>query len=80
MNFIQFYVRLDNKELDREFDLEIDSVINQTEIPMTFEETILMIVKEGKEEGKRALQKVVSNATLPSLQTFSAKRNSPKKK
>jgi hypothetical protein len=68
MNFIQFYVRLGNKELDREFDLEIDSVINQTEIPMTFEETILMIVKEeGKEEG---LEEGVAKGSLERNTTF----------
>ncbi|MCF0074588.1 Rpn family recombination-promoting nuclease/putative transposase [Dyadobacter sp. CY261] len=52
MNFLQFYVRLGNRELDVEFDLEIDRVVDQNKIPMTFEETILMIVKEeGLEQG-----------------------------
>jgi hypothetical protein len=52
MIFLQFYVRLGSEELDREFDLEIDRAVVKNEIPMTFEETILMIVKEeGLEQG-----------------------------
>lgn len=52
MNFLQFYVRLGSEELDEKFDLEIDKVVDQNKIPMTFEETILMIVKEeGMERG-----------------------------
>lgn len=50
MNFLQFYVRLGSEELDEKFDLEIESVVNQTHIPMTFEEAILHIVKEEAEE------------------------------
>jgi hypothetical protein len=43
---------LGSEELDREFDLEIDRAVVKNEIPMTFEETILMIVKEeGLEQG-----------------------------
>lgn len=49
MEFLKFYVRLGSEELDQEFDLEIDRVVNQTNIPMTFEEAILHIVKEEAE-------------------------------
>lgn len=56
MEFLKFYVRLGNEEMDEKLDLEIDSVVNQSHIPMTFEEAILHIVKEeaegyGKEKG-----------------------------
>ncbi|MGX5853011.1 hypothetical protein ACWKW6_05180 [Dyadobacter jiangsuensis] len=56
MEFLKFYVRLGNDKMDGQLDLEIDHVVNQSHIPMTFEEAILHIVKEeakeyGKEEG-----------------------------
>lgn len=52
MDFLKFYVRLDSKELDKEFVKEIKKATKPDPIPMTFEEVILNIVKEeGKEEG-----------------------------
>jgi hypothetical protein len=50
MEFLKFYVRLDNDEFDEQFDLEIDRIVNQTHIPMTFEEAILHIVREEAKE------------------------------
>lgn len=68
MNFLQFYVRLGSSELDREFDLEIDRVVGKNEIPMTFEETILMIVKEeGLEQG---LEQGISRERIARNTTF----------
>lgn len=72
MNFLQFYVRLGSSELDRAFDLEIDRVVGKHEIPMTFEETILMIVKEeGKEEGlEKGLEQGASQERIARNTTF----------
>jgi flagellar biosynthesis/type III secretory pathway protein FliH len=72
MNFLQFYVRLGSSELDREFDLEIDRAVGKNEIPMTFGETILMIVKEeGVEEGlERGLEKGIEKGRLERDTTF----------
>lgn len=50
MEFLKFYVRLGNDKMDGKLDLEIDSVVNQSHIPMTFEEAILHIVKEEAKE------------------------------
>jgi len=50
IEFLKFYVRLGNEGLDERFDLEIDNVVNQTLVPMTFAEAILHIVKEEAEE------------------------------
>ena len=50
MEFLKFYVRLGNDKMDGKLDLEIDSVVNQSHIPMTFEEAILHIVREEAKE------------------------------
>lgn len=52
MHFLEFYVRLGNDQLDKEFNKEINKAINPNATPMTIEEAVLYIVKEeGKEEG-----------------------------
>ncbi len=70
MEFLKFYVRLGDEEMDVQLDLEIDSVVNQSYISMTFEEAILHIVKEeakeyGIEEGlERGLEQGLAKGHL----------------
>lgn len=53
MEFLKFYVSLEDDDLDREYLKEVQRVINPEPIPMTWEETILYIVEEkGAEAAK----------------------------
>lgn len=72
MDFLKFYVRLGNKELDREFNREVENVTNKQQIPMTFEEAILHIVKEeGIEEGmEQGLEQGIAKERLERNTTF----------
>ncbi|GGM77951.1 hypothetical protein GCM10010967_07060 [Dyadobacter beijingensis] len=72
MEFLKFYIRLGNEEMDEQLDLEIDSVANQSYISMTFEEAILHIVKEeAKEYGiEKGLERGVEQGHLERNTTF----------
>lgn len=72
MEFLKFYIRLGNEEMDEQLDLEIDSVVNQSYISMTFEEAILHIVKEeAKEYGiEEGLERGVEQGHLERNTTF----------
>ncbi|SDG12361.1 Putative transposase, YhgA-like [Dyadobacter soli] len=55
MEFLKFYVPLEDETLDREYFNEVKRAINSEHIPMTWEETILYIEREEAKEERNVI-------------------------